>query len=99
MDSFTSKMKSQSILYLLNKSDHNLYIGFWTLKVKNTQYGISAEVALKNARAMIFSKLGGADSSFWSYPVIPISLWGLPLPASTSPKRLLGGGHLHSWFI
>jgi hypothetical protein len=36
---FILKMKSQSIAYLLNESEH-IYIGVWTLKVKCTQYGI-----------------------------------------------------------
>jgi hypothetical protein len=36
--SFTSKMKSQLIAYYL--MEVNIYIGFWTLKMKCTQYGI-----------------------------------------------------------
>jgi hypothetical protein len=36
---FTLKLKSQLIVYLLNGSEH-IYIGFGTLKVKCTQYGI-----------------------------------------------------------
>jgi hypothetical protein len=40
-----------------------VYIGFWTLKVKCTHYGICSQVAFKNARAMFFSKLGGAGNS------------------------------------
>ena len=44
----------------------NIYIGFWTLKVKCTEYGICNQAALKNARAKFFLKLGGASSSFRS---------------------------------
>jgi hypothetical protein len=44
----------------------NIYIGFWTLKVKWTQYRISSQANLKNARAMFFSKLGGAGNNFQS---------------------------------
>ena len=32
----------------------SIYIGFWTLEMKGTQYGIHEEVAFKNARAMVF---------------------------------------------
>jgi hypothetical protein len=42
----------------------HIYIGFEILKVKCTQYGICSQAAFKNARAMFFSKLGGAGSSF-----------------------------------
>jgi hypothetical protein len=37
IDDFTFIMKSQSIAYYSMKV--NIYIGFWTLKVKCTQYG------------------------------------------------------------
>jgi hypothetical protein len=59
---FTLKMKSQSIAYLLNGSDHIHWI--WTLKVKRTQHGICGQVAFKNAKAMVFSKLGGRTTIF-----------------------------------
>ena len=40
IDNFTlNLMNSQSIAYLLNGSEY-IYIGFWTLKVNCTQYGI-----------------------------------------------------------
>ena len=42
----------------------HIYIGFETLKVKCTQYGICSQVAFKNARAMFFSFSGGAGSCF-----------------------------------
>ena len=38
IDGFTLIMKSQSLAYLLNGSEHIYWI--WTLKVKCTQYGI-----------------------------------------------------------
>jgi len=44
----------------------HIYIGFETLKVKCTQYGICSQAAFTNARAMFFSKLGGAGNSLWS---------------------------------
>ena len=44
----------------------HIYIAFETLKVKCTQYGICSQAAFNNARAMIFSKFGGADSCFQS---------------------------------
>ena len=64
IDNFTFKMKSQSIAYLFNGSQHIYWI-FWTLKVKCTQYGICGEVAFKNARAMVFSKSGGVGNIFY----------------------------------
>jgi hypothetical protein len=56
-------MKSQSIAYLLNESEH-IYIGFWTLEMKCTQYGICGEVVFKNVRAKVFWKLGRAARGF-----------------------------------
>jgi hypothetical protein len=44
----------------------HIYIGFETLKVKCTRYGICSQAAFKNARAMFFSKLGGAGNIFRS---------------------------------
>jgi hypothetical protein len=32
----------------------NIYIGFWTLKMKCTQYGLYGQAAFKNARAVLF---------------------------------------------
>ena len=49
IDSFTSKRKSQSIAYLLIGSEYT-YIGFWTLIMKCTQYGLYEQAAFKNAR-------------------------------------------------
>ena len=40
IEGFTLRRKSQSIAYLLNGSEHSVYIGFWTLKPKCTQYGL-----------------------------------------------------------
>ena len=34
-----------------------IYIGFWTLEMKCTQYEIYEEVTFKNARVMIFLKV------------------------------------------
>ena len=52
IDSFTLKMKSQTIAYLLNGSAHIQYVGFWTSKVNCTQREFRGQVAMKNARAM-----------------------------------------------
>ena len=32
----------------------NIYIGFWTLKIKCTQYGFYGQAALKNAKEILF---------------------------------------------
>jgi hypothetical protein len=63
-----------------------IYIGFRTLDVKCTQYGVCGEVAFKNARAMVFSKSGGADISFRSgSEVSKKNSAGLPQPSSDTP--------------
>ena len=62
----------------------NIYIGFWALKVKCTQYGICSQAAFKNARTMFFSKLGGVGSSFQSGS--KNSREGYPCPDLTPPK-------------
>ena len=63
IDGFTLKMKSQSIVSLLNESEH-ISIIFWTFKMKCIQYEICEEMALKNAGAMIFSKTDEMDIKF-----------------------------------
>ena len=46
----------------------NIYIGFWTLEIKYTQYGISGEVAFKDARALIFLIVGQGGQKFSGRP-------------------------------
>ena len=86
IEGFTLIMKSQSIAYLLNGSEH-IYIGFWALRVKCTQYGICSQAASKDARAMFFSKLGGASSSFRSGS--KISREGWPRPDLTGSNTIV----------
>jgi hypothetical protein len=50
--------------YLLGGSAH-IYIGFETLKVKCTQYGICSQAAFKNTRA-IFIFIFGQDGHLFS---------------------------------
>ena len=71
-------------------------MGFETLKVKCTQYGICSQAAFKNARAMLFLKLGGTDSTFRSGSKksragAKISREGCPRPDLT-PPIVHGGG-------
>jgi hypothetical protein len=42
----------------------NIYIEFWILKVKCTQYGIREQVAFKNARTIVISKSGRRATIF-----------------------------------
>ena len=56
----------------------NMYIGFWALKVKYTQYGICNQAAFKNARAMFFLKLGWAGNNFRSGSKISRDGWPRP---------------------
>ena len=44
IDGFTSKREFQSIVHLLTMN-WNIYIGFWTLKMKCTQYGLYEQAA------------------------------------------------------
>ena len=64
IDGFTSRMKSQSIAYLLLGSAHIDWI--LDLEGKCTQVGICSQMAFKNARAMFFLKLGGSGINFRS---------------------------------
>ena len=68
------------------------YIGFWTLEMKCTQYGNCGEVAFKNARAMIFLKVGWGGQKFSDGSKKSRFLLGqLPPPKYTSPERLVEG--------
>ena len=63
VDGFTSGMKSHLMAYLLGGNAH-IHIGFETLKVKCTQYGICSQAAFKNARAIFILFSGGTDICF-----------------------------------
>ena len=53
------------------------YIGFWTLEMKCTQYGICEEVAFKNARAMVFLKVRRDKQKFLGGSKKPRFLCGI----------------------
>ena len=55
IDRFTLKGKSHSIVYSM---EVNIHIGFWTLKMKCTQYGLYEQAAFKNARVKLGSCQG-----------------------------------------
>ena len=71
----------------------NIYIGFWTFKMKCTQYGICGQVAFKNARASVIffqSQTGQAKVFFWYGPkILDFFMGWLPLPVSTSLEKLI----------
>jgi hypothetical protein len=73
----------------------HIYIGFETLKVKCTQYGICSQAAFKNARAMFFLKLGGTGISFRAASKNPGRgpkfAGGLPRPGFDTPIVRRGG--------
>jgi hypothetical protein len=69
----------------------NIYIGFWTLEMKCTQYGICGEVAFKNARAKVFLEIGRGKSFRASLENHGFFVRQLPMPISTSLERLVGG--------
>jgi hypothetical protein len=53
IDALTLKRNSQSIAYY--SMEMNTYIGFWTLKMKCTQYGLYGQMTFKNARVKPWS--------------------------------------------
>jgi hypothetical protein len=62
-----------------------IYIGFWTLEMKCTQYGICGEVAFKNARAMVVLELGkkfraGPKTSSFFVGQLPLPVYTKLLP-------------------
>src|ERR1700738_1030297 len=59
---FILKMKSNQLLIYSMKV--NIYIGFETLKMKCTQYGICEQVAFKYASIIVFLKSGGRAAVF-----------------------------------
>ena len=72
-----------------------IHIGFGTLKMKCTQYGICGQVAFKNARAMVFSKSGGrATICGWVHKILIFRVGGCPCPNIhlPSPAKSLSGG-------
>ena len=55
--SFTSKMKSQSIVYLFNGCEHiyvYIYIWFWIFKMKCTQYGLYGQSGLQSMQGQFY---------------------------------------------
>jgi hypothetical protein len=45
----------------------NIYIGFWTLKMKCTQYGLYEQAAIKNSRASLFFEIGAEWGAIYSW--------------------------------
>ena len=76
IDGLTSGGSFNSIAYLLSGSAQ-INIGLWTWKVKCTQCG---QAYIKNAKAILFLKLGGMGDSFFGQ-VQKILIFSL----STSP--------------
>ena len=93
-----SLWKQNSNELLIYSMEVSIYIGFWTLKVKCTQYGnkFVDKLALKNAKAMTFSKSGGADTSSWLGPKnVDFFLGGLPIGEGWCPlERLVAVRHI-----
>ena len=81
--SFTLKMNPNHLF--IYSMEVNIYMEFWTLEMKCTQYGICEEMAFKNARRVVFSRSGGAGRSFRSDPENPDGQ--PPLPVCTSPEN------------
>ena len=61
--SLWNKNPGQLLVYSMKR---NIYIGFWTLKVKCTYYEMCGEMTFKNARAMDF--FFKVEQEFWWGP-------------------------------
>jgi hypothetical protein len=74
----------------------NTYIGFGTLMMMCTQYGICGQVTFKNARVMVFLNLSGHAIIFsWVHKNLDFLDERLPLPEyPPPPKSSWGGGNL-----
>ena len=87
---FTLKMKSQSIAYLLNESEHI----YWTLDLEGEVHSIwdSWTSGLQECKGNGFFEVGRVGNNFWSGPknLNFLDAW-VPLPKSTSPKKFVGG--------
>ena len=60
IDGFIAGKKSQSIVYL--QEEVSIYIGFWALKLRCTQWSFVVNAAFKNARPIFL--LGGAANDY-----------------------------------
>ena len=90
IDGFTLIMKSQSIAYLLNGSEHI----YWILDLEGEVHSIWDLwiSGLQECKGNGFFEVGRAGSSFRSGPENLDFLDGrLPLPDSDSPKSSWGG--------
>ena len=90
IDGFTLKMKSSQLL--IYSMEVNIYIGFETLKMKCTQYGICGQVAFKNASTIVFSKSGGRATIFGRVQKNERAA----APDRIFPSRKVRGGYLTS---
>jgi len=77
----------------------HIYIGFETLKVKCTQYGICSQAAFKNGRAMFFCFRAGRATIFrrvWKKSGRGQKFRGRAAPARNMESLLVRGGYLTS---
>ena len=88
IDGFTSKMKSQSMAYLLSGTD--IYIEFWTLKMKCTQYGLYGQKTFKNAKAILFfrSQAKEVANFTWDLKILDLFYGGCPKVPDCEPQSL-----------
>ena len=100
IDGFTSKMKSQSIAYLLNGSEHI----YWILDLEDEVHSVWVirTRSLQECKGIFFffRESGGARNGFQlGSENFRFVLWGNlevldrgPRPLSTSPWKFVGGG-------
>jgi len=77
--------------FLTYSRDVNTYIGFWTLKMKCTQYGLYGQEAFKNARIM--QGLGDRGYDFFRWCLCPPP-WRVQHSSEVFRETLLSRGRM-----
>ena len=87
IDGFTSRIKPQSIAYLLRES---AYTGLWTLKMKCTQYGICGQSNLQECKGNVSFEVGldGQKISVGFRKKSRSFFRGMPGPYPSPPKSV-----------
>ena len=70
----------------------NIYIGFGTLRVKCTQYGIVWISDLQECKGNGFFNVGQAGNNFQSGSKKILIFGRLPFPEYSTPQKFVGGG-------
>ena len=78
-DGFASRLKAQSIAYLLNDSEH-IHIGCWALKLTYTQYEYFEQDDLQEWSTKVFYEIGQGGQQLEGRGQRPLSCLGSLTP-------------------